>query len=203
MYVEGDPTETPEYQRYADALRNLYRRPLPLGDGWALKPEPLHLNDEAKTVWVRYHDYVQDGLKEGGELRPVQGLAAKAAEHVLRLAGVLHTIDGVGTMITAKTIEQGITLVQWYLEEALRLHGAAQGNPDLVLAKTLLEWMQGRSGSVVPVADIYQCGPNQIRDKATAEKALMLLADHGWTRRVEGGADIDGKHHREAWEVRR
>jgi len=30
---------------------------------------------------------------------------------------------------------------------------------------------------------------------------MAFLADHGWVRPVEGGAEIDGKNRRHVWEV--
>ncbi len=202
MYVEADPTTTPEYQRYGAALRRLCRQPLPLGEAWALDPVSLRLDAEAKAVWIQYHDYTQEEMRENGTLQPIKRLASKAAEHALRLAGVIHAVDGGPATLNALGIERGIALTQYYLEEALRLQGVAQANPDLVLAERLLGWLQGRPGGLVPVRDIYRLGPNPIRDKATAEKLLKILEGHGWASLVDGGADVDGQHHRLVWKVR-
>ncbi len=43
---------------------------------------------------------------------------------------------------------------------------------------------------MVSLPDIYEYGPNGVRDKATATEVVYILTDHGWVRPVEGGAQI-------------
>jgi hypothetical protein len=54
---------------------------------------------------------------------------------------------------------------------------------------------------VISLPDIYQNGPNAIREKATAKKLVTILEDHGWLHRIASGAMIAGHHRREAWQV--
>lgn len=135
--------------------------------------------------------------------------AAKAAEHALRLAGVLTLMEDLSSSaITRSHIEAGITLSQHYLAEGLRLFGGSADDADLCLAERLLAWLRtkisnpSRISSLVYLQEIYQLGPYSIRDKATAERILYILADHGWVRPIEGGAEIDGQLRRQVWEVR-
>jgi hypothetical protein len=53
----------------------------------------------------------------------------------------------------------------------------------------------------ISLPDIYQRGPNAIRDKATATKLVGILVDHGWLHKIEGGAVIAGHHRRDAWKI--
>jgi hypothetical protein len=53
----------------------------------------------------------------------------------------------------------------------------------------------------ISLPDIYQRSLNSIRDKATAARLVTILADHGWLNPIPGGAEIDGKHRREAWGI--
>jgi hypothetical protein len=55
-----------------------------------------------------------------------------------------------------------------------------------------LDWLSTREGdpSLVSLPDIYEYGPNGVRDKATATEVVHILTDHGWVRPVEGGAQI-------------
>ena len=54
---------------------------------------------------------------------------------------------------------------------------------------------------MISLPDIYQNGPNAIREKATAKKLVTILEDHGWLHRIASGAMIAGHHRREAWQV--
>jgi len=53
----------------------------------------------------------------------------------------------------------------------------------------------------VSLPDIYQLGPNGIRDNATAKKLAGILEAHGWLIKIKGGAVVKGKKRREAWQV--
>jgi hypothetical protein len=72
-----------------------------------------------------------------------------------------------------------------------------------LLAERLLRWLQSDWGeSVISLPDIYQKGPNAIREKATARRMVGILVDHGWLLLVTGGAVVAGHHRREAWRVK-
>jgi hypothetical protein len=74
-------------------------------------------------------------------------------------------------------------------------------DPELVVAEATLAWLQ--QYEVVHLAQVYQCGPNAVRDAKTARRILTILEEHGWLSRLDGGADLDGTHRREAWRVSR
>jgi hypothetical protein len=99
-------------------------------------------------------------------------------------------------------MDAGISLAEHYAAEALRLFGVSRTNNELRLAQSLLAWLLSRwADPHVSLPDIYQFGPAAIRDKAVAAKLVAILEDHGWLRRLPGGAVIDGKQRREAWRV--
>lgn len=170
-----------------------------------LIPRKLPVSSDGKAIWIRFHDWVQEHLGHDGVFRPISGIAAKAAEHALRLAGTLSLVDDLNTMaISPGHVKAGIVLARFYLTEALRLFHTAKTNPDLVLAEKVLAWLRTRecpNNNLVSSPDVYQLGPNAVRDKGTARRILEILSDHGWVRLVEGGAEIAGKKRRQVWEV--
>ena len=96
----------------------------------------------------------------------------------------------------------GIILAQHYAAEALRMFEGSQISADLLLAQKLLGWLNGAwTESAISLPDIYQNGPNAIRDKATARSLVKILQDHGWLHRIEGGAKVAGHHRRDAWRI--
>jgi hypothetical protein len=79
----------------------------------------------------------------------------------------------------------GTELATWYLGEAARLADAALLDPALKNAQALLEWLRMR-GPQVNLREICHAGPSPVRKKAAAEKALGILADHGWVSLTRG-----------------
>ena len=219
QYVELDYTEDPAYRRYFARMMGILEVDLPWNsdsfDSRGVSPRPILLDPDAKRIWVQFHDWIQAHLKADGVLRPISGIAAKAAEHALRLAGTLALVDDLEVShIAQRYMEAGIALATFYLSEALRLFDSAGINPDLVLAQQLLDWTKqryspdsenssGRSTRPVllyPVL-IYQHGPNAVRDKTTAKRVIGILEDHGWLCQVDGGDIVDEKHRKEVWAV--
>lgn len=203
-YREVQLDDLPPMVAYRRRLSEILAAPLPLADGALneLNPRPLPLTAGAKARFIEFHDHVSALCAPDGALHPIKGLAAKSAEHAARLAGVLTLVDDLrAPTVSDAAMEAGIALAQFYLAEALRLFGAAAENPDLELAERCLAWARGRGGRFA-AETLYQSGPNQVRDKATAERILRLLTEHGWARPLAAGEVVDGKPRRKAWEVR-
>lgn len=205
-YREAALSGTPAAARYFARLSELLERPWPLREGGEheLEPRRLLLRPDAKAQWILFHDHIEGLCAEGRELSSIRGLAAKAAEHCLRLAGTLATV-GHAEQIQLQHVEAGILLVEHYLSEALRLFEVADQSPDLRLAEKLLRWLISRSSRFSRYfypAPIYQHGPRPIRDKETANRILGVLYDHGWIRPVGAAIEIDGAMRRNAWELR-
>ncbi len=207
-YREVDLRSTGAASRYFARMMELLEQPWPLREGGEneLEPRPLKLRPDAKAKWIRFHDHIESLCGDGRELASIRGLAAKAAEHCLRLAGVLATVEAARTdEIQLHHIEAAILLIEHYLSEALRLFEASGDNPDLRLAEKLLTWLSSRSSQSSRLfypRQIYQQGPRPIRDKATALRILRLLHDHGWIRTITNPIEIDGALRRNAWELR-
>ena len=165
-------------------------------------PRPVPLTARAKRLWETFHNHVEAQLGDGKELAPIRGFANKAAEHAARLAAIVTLVeDHEAATIGTKEMEAGITLAEFYLSEALRLCDTPGAEPELLVAEATLAWLQ--QYEVVHLAQVYQFGPNAVRDAKTARRLLTILEEHGWLRRLDGGADIDGTHRREAWRVAR
>ena len=188
-YLDVTLREAPAFKLYFARLLSMLEAPLPLRDGThnELEPREITLAPEAKAEWVRWHDHVEAQSGEGRELGSIQGFAAKAAEHTVRLAGTLTLVEDIqaGT-VPLRHLQAAIVLADHYLGEALRLFEASEIDPDIQLAERLLLWLRSRisqiSRSQVALREVYQLGPRPIRDKATALRVLSILADHGWVR---------------------
>jgi hypothetical protein len=197
-------SDTHEIKSYFASMMGILETPLPLAEGTKneLEPRKISMNVQAKHTWVSFHNHIEKLCRNGKELFPIRGLAAKSAEHAARIGGVLALVENLSAAeISNHNIQSGIAIVQFHLGEALRLFNTSADNPDLLLAETLLAWARIRGKPVYPGL-IYQYGPNAIRDKATTERIISLLVDHGWFRPIAGGAEIDGRKRRVAFEAR-
>jgi hypothetical protein len=178
------------------------RLPLVAGKRNELEPREIALSEKARQKWVRYHDHVESQM--GSTLYPVRGLANKIPEIAARLAGVLALVDDItAPEIGFEDLERGVLLAEHYLAEALRLFEASQVNAELLRAQELLKWLvtvwEHRPN--IGLRQIYQFGPNAVRDSSTAKRLVEVLERHGHLVRIQGGAEIGGKHCRDAWKV--
>jgi Protein of unknown function (DUF3987) len=204
MHHEPSPESDATLKRYGARLLSILERPLPLATGTLneLAPRKLPLSADARCMSIAFADHVEARLGAGGELEPVRGLANKLPEHAARIAAVLTLInDSEAGDVAAAEMEAGISLGQHYVAEAMRLFGASCVSDDLREAQQLLIWLQTSwREPLVSLPDIYQRGPNSIRDKASACRAVTLLVEHGWLAQVHG-CEVDGIFRREVWRI--
>jgi hypothetical protein len=95
--------------------------------------------------------------------------------------------------------------LHWHSTTRLRYYvysGWDASEPIFNSPKKLLVWLlEGWREVAASLPDIYQRGPNAIRDKATAKNLVAILEDHGRLVRLPGGATVVGQHRREAWRI--
>jgi hypothetical protein len=202
-YQEVDISQDQDVLAYNAALQHLLDMPLPMRTGTRneLNPRTLPLIPLAKRAWIKFHNEVEKRLGDGQMYAPVRAFGSKAAEHALRIAGVLTIVENAAAVrIDLNAMKRGIVLAKYYLDEWLRLVGAGSVTGDLADAQKLLSWAQ--QFPQVYARKIYREGPYGIRDKATALKLIGILEDHGWFLKLPRGATIDGAHRLDAWEVK-
>jgi hypothetical protein len=205
LWRQPQPESEAAIRRYGARLLSILETPLPLSEGKLneLDPRPLRLAPKAVHQWISFADHVEQRLPAGGTLEPVRGLGNKLAEHAARLAGVLRLTADLGAEeITSDDMEAGIALADHYAAEALRLFGVARVRAELHLAQRLLDWLlQDWLEPVISLIEIYQQGPNPIREKATAQKLVDILVEHGWLEKIPEGAVVAGQRRRDAWRI--
>jgi hypothetical protein len=204
MWKEPSADSDAAIKHYGARLLDIFERPLPLQPGTRneLAPRTLPLSSSARRLWTAFYDHVEIRAGADGELEPIRGLANKLPEHAARIAGVLTLVRNIEAGTIECAMEAGIALAQHYAAEALRLFGASRINPGLKEAQQLLCWLQviWREPRV-SLPNIYQRGPNSIRDKARAQRAASILEDHGWLVADPRGGEIEGAFRREVWNI--
>lgn len=204
MWREPLPESDVSMKRYGARLLEILERPLPLAPDTqnTLTPRVVPLKPNAASLWKRFHDHIEHRVAPGGELEPVRGLANKLPEHAARLAAVLSLVHDIDAgEVSSEALAAGIELAQHYAAEALRLFGASQVSGKLQDAQRLLQWLHSQPGPLISLPDIYQRGPNCIRDQATASELVRLLEEHGHLIRLPNGATVAGQYRRDVWRI--
>ena len=98
-----------------------------------LAPRVLRLSRDAKEKWISFHDEIDGSLKPDGIFRVIRRTANKAAEQVLRIAGVLTLIDNItADEIPVDILDRAVQLIRYYLNEAIRINEIGAIDADLV-----------------------------------------------------------------------
>jgi DNA polymerase III delta prime subunit len=205
IWREPSPDSGEAMNSYNERLRDILERPLPLAAGTRneLTPRTLPLSPAARRLWIDYHDHVERRLGLGSELEPVRGLANKLPEHAARIAAVLTLVENIEAgEVGSNEMAAGIAIARHYAAEALRLLGASRVSAELCEAQQALTWLQTSwPHPLVSLPDIYQRGPNSIRDTRRARRVVGILEDHGHLVRLPDGDFVDGTFRREVWEI--
>lgn len=203
-YVERNAEDTAEIRAYTGRLLDRLEAPLPIRADTRneLEPRTLPLSAPARRLWIEFHNAVEREIV--GEFAPIKAFASKAAEHVLRLAGVLCLIEDLDAKeIDEATLRRAIALGEFYLAEALRLAGSAQADPELSAATKLYAWLLASGRPFISTVEIYKTGPAHVRSASRARELLKILAAHGHVSSLPSGVEYDGTLRREAWRIHR
>jgi hypothetical protein len=134
-----------------------------------LIPPKLTIAADATQVWVEFYNSVERRCGTYNELAEIGDFAAKAAEQAARIAGVLTIFHSpAATEIDAGAMGNAIVIMQWHVNEVLRLQQSGRTDPSLLRAQQLLDWLKTRSPEV-SVREILRFGPADLRTKASAE----------------------------------
>jgi hypothetical protein len=186
LYKDGDPSTDKRLGLYWKTMTAWLKKPLPENERGELTPSKLPLTQEAKALWVKAYNTIEKELAPQGGLVDIKPFAAKAAENISRVAGVIQVFeDPESKAIEAKAMKGAIRLMlRHYLKETLRLTTRAEPSEEMAQAQRLLEWLRIKAGSS-PFKEslIYQKGPPFARSASRANQLLKILLGHYWIAR--------------------
>ncbi len=187
---------------YHERIHSLLRMPMPTAadDPKTLTLPAISPTADAKSLWIEFYNLIEQQLSNESDLGCISGFGNKTPEHALRLAGGLSVFDDPETrVINLAHMEAGIELAQFYVTEALRLFHSGICDSKLELAERLLKWAQQYEH--IHLRQIYQFGPNSIRDAVTAKEITGILQNHGWLIPILDGMELDEAHRKTVWKV--
>lgn len=188
---------------YTQRLGNLLRADLQLAEGSRneLELPVLEMTPEALRLLREFANTLERKQAPGCELSEDTAFASKAAEQAARIAGVLAVYAG-DSNVTPERMACGIELADWYLSEAVRLKDGASISADVRKAEKLRVWLMERwSEDFIATTMIVQAGAANIKTASEARAIIPHLTKTGWLIPQEGGAVVQGKHRKEAWQI--
>jgi len=211
-WKEPAPEDLAALATFESIILNILRRPLPIKEGTRneLVPAAFEIADDARELWVAFHDEVECALAPGGLYEPIRGIAAKLPENAGRLAACISMYEHVANggnaflpQVGIDSFQQGIELMRFYARTALRLVDAEEPERELTKAEKVLRFLHDKGKEfdwLVCLPDIYQKGPGGIRNTATARAAMGVLEEHRHVKRAP--AQVVREHFRqEVWKI--
>ena len=179
-YVDPPPGY-PALEAYHARLRAMLERQGTLDEHGRLVPRVLPLEPAAKQSWVTWHDNVEHSMRPTREMADLRDVAAKAADNLARVAGVLAVFEDPGAVVVAERhVCAAAAILNWHLQEARRFFGATSPPEDLADAIALDTWLietARRAGGRVRKLDARQRGPHAVRERERFTLALAILED--------------------------
>lgn len=205
MKTRATPSDYHALNDWTDHIYGiLSRRPVPLRDGTAneLKPDMLRLTDDAFDVWRSFAEEVEKAQRPDGAFCGIKPFASKAAEHVLRIAGIFTVIEKPSgcSEIDAETALRAVDLISFYTHEHLRLVEMCGSDPKLTGAAQLIDWIKANRGRYVYKNDIRQHAPRAVRKGNALDGCLMTLCEHNHIRPIDP-RNIDNSIRQNCYEV--
>lgn len=191
-YQAVDLSKDAALKRYHRRLSALFYQPWSLSADGALQLSPLSLSPLARRRWIDLHDAIEAQLGEFGELASVRPSGSKAADNLLRVAGILAVVEE-SSAVEADHIQRASALVGYYLTEIQRLTEQEPVCRVKEEADRLLRWLQVKDWKRFSIRDLNRNGPRFARKSSRhAAKLLVELIDHQWL--ISDGHTFEVRH---------
>ncbi|UZA70929.1 YfjI family protein [Pseudomonas viridiflava] len=191
-YQAVDLSKDAALNRYHHRLSALFYQPWSLSADGALQLSELSLSPLARRRWIDLHDAIEAQLGEFGELASVRPSGSKAADNLLRIAGILAVVEE-SSVVEVDHIQRASALVGYYLTEIQRLTEQEQVCRVKEEADRLLRWLQVKDWKRFSIRDLNRNGPRFARKSSRhATKLLVELLDHQWL--ITDGHTFEVRH---------
>ena len=191
-YQAVDLSKDAALKRYHHRLSALFYQPWSLSADGALQLSKLSLSPLARRRWIDLHDAIEAQLGEFGELTSVRPSGSKAADNLLRIAGVLAVVEE-SSVVEVDHIQRASALVGYYLTEIQRLTEQEPVCRVKEEADRLLRWLQVKDWKRFSIRELNRNGPRFARKSSRhAAKLLVELIDHQWL--ITDGHTFEVRH---------
>lgn len=191
-YQAVDLSKDAALKRYHHRLSALFYQPWSLSADGALQLPKLSLSPLARRRWIDLHDAIEAQLGEFGELASVRPSGSKAADNLLRVAGILAVVEE-SSVVEVDHIQRASALVGYYLTEIQRLTEQEPVCQVKEEADRLLRWLQVKDWKRFSIRELNRNGPRFARKSSRhTAKLLVELIDHQWL--ITDGHTFEVRH---------
>ncbi len=191
-YQAVDLSKDAALKRYHHRLSALFYQPWSLSADGALQLSKLSLSPLARRRWIDLHDAIEAQLGEFGELASVRPSGSKAADNLLRVAGILAVVEE-SSVVEVDHIQRASALVGYYLTEIQRLTEQEPVCQVKEEADRLLRWLQVKDWKRFSIRELNRNGPRFARKSSRhTAKLLVELIDHQWL--ITDGHTFEVRH---------
>jgi hypothetical protein len=153
-------------------------------DTGELELRTLTLSGHAEEVAVAFYNEIERAQAQGGKYEKIKPQAGRAEEQARRIAGTLELFYFQSAKIVGElSMQRGIAIVRWYLDEALRVIEGETLADEVTDAGDILAWARGGSkcvkrnahgGLTFSLRDLTKDGPNRLRPKGDNAERIRL-----------------------------
>lgn len=192
-------------EKFQQRVSELLKLELPLHSGTRseLNPRHLELSCEARVLLEEFYNRVEVACGSGGAFEFMSGFAAKAPEVAARIAGIQSIFaDEDACDVSVEMMKNGISMMEWYLAEMLRITDSGRPDQELCDAEIIRRWLEDSwDEEFIDKRTLIKRGPGPLRDGNTISQCLQRLEAHGWLIRGNGKEVIDGTNSKTYWRV--
>ena len=197
-YRKSEPRPIPVSLR--DAWHNLITYLLGIDskrdDEGQLRPYVIPVSVQAGAVLKKFQEWAEVGLQPEGYWECCREFGARAREHVIKLAGLLHILGRYESVapweypVSAETVESAIRIFSYYAEHVRVASGSAAERRRDVRLEYVLEKIRSKSEwkQAFKARALWQLvkGRGGIQSMDDLKHDLNRLEEHGFIRLLEG-----------------
>lgn len=165
-----------------------------------LSPKNLYLSKEAKELYEKFYNDIEEQLGKHGNLAGVRGYANKMAENAGRIAGNLHIFcenllsNNKTEIISGEIMNSACMIAAWHLMEIKNFNDRFNLPTDIADAVNIEEFLIGKckesNSNKIPAGLILQFGPSPTRNSESRDKALKILEETYRARVLKEGKKL-------------
>jgi hypothetical protein len=201
--IEPPPLSDLARHRYARCVRSLAElAPAEDADG-NLTEHVIKLDAQAGRTLTEFQAWLEEQLRDGGELAGLHDWGGKLAGATVRIAGILHAVAVSGepwdSPITKPTMESALTLARYLIPHAHAALAMMGEDPAVEDARHVLRWLSRLDGARFTTREALRSVRGTLKSADRVRKALELLAEHDYVRPLDAEQRGPGRRS-EAWE---
>lgn len=171
------------------ALEGIFEQPLVDVEDETGHVPTLCLSPGALAAHKTFCRETESRLAVGGDLRAILGWAAKHKGRALRIAGLLHLIDG-GTIreeISERAMLCAISICDWAAEQAMDVFQVAAVDQDEATpehCQSVVSWIRNKRVEMFTIRELRRGIRAKWATRAATEDALNQLVEDGYLHTV-------------------